>query len=211
MRKNKRWKVGIVVMMTLLSVSGCQAVEPEKRAYPLVVGIDWKEESYQVWMDLASLGKDTGQEKQGGEGQNTQILCFTGKNQEEILHAYEISQERYLDIGHVKAVLLGEGLIRQQEQLGKVLDGMEKENILGNSAYVFETSTLEAVMETDGKEVESLGEFLSGMYENRTGEEKREPVRMADLYRERKEQRVVICPQVTAAEGKLKVEWVDET
>lgn len=209
MRKNRRWQVEIVVMMVLLSVSGCQAVEPEKRAYPLVVGIDWKEGAYQVWMDLASLGKDTGQEKQGGEEQNTQILCFTGKNQEEILRAYEGSQERYLDIGHVKAVLLGEGLIRQQEQLEKVLDGMEKENILGNSAYVFATSMVEGVMETDGKEVESLGEFLSGMYENRTGEEKREPVRMADLYRERQVQRAVMCPQVTAAEGQLKVEWVD--
>lgn len=209
MRKNRRWQVAIVVMMVLLSVSGCQAVEPEKRAYPLVVGIDWKEGSYQVWMDLASLGKDTGQEKQGGEEQNTQILCFTGTNQEEILHAYEASQERYLDIGHVKAVLLGEGLIRQQEQLKKVLDGMEKENILGNSAYVFTTSMVEGVMETDGKEVESLGEFLSGMYENRTGEEKREPVRMADLYRERQEKRAVMCPRVTEAEGQLKVEWVD--
>lgn len=209
MRKNRRWQVAIVVMLVLLSVSGCQAVEPEKRAYPLVVGIDWEEGDYQVWMDLASLGKDTGQEKQGGEEQNTQILCFTGKNQEEILHAYEASQERYLDIGHVKAVLLGEELIRQQEQLGKVLDGMEKENILGNSAYVFATPMVEGVMETDGKEVESLGEFLSGMYENRTGEEKREPVRMADLYRERQEERAVMCPQVTAVEGQLKVEWVD--
>ena len=50
---------GVKLLFCLL-VSGfvfliaCQAVEPEKRAYPQVIGIDWQKEEqrYTVWMHM---------------------------------------------------------------------------------------------------------------------------------------------------------------
>ena len=63
-------RTGVKLLFCLL-VSGfvfliaCQAVEPEKRAYPQVIGIDWQKEEqrYTVWMHMASLAEDTGQGK----------------------------------------------------------------------------------------------------------------------------------------------------
>ena len=59
-------RTGVKLLFCLL-VSGfvfliaCQAVEPEKRAYPQVIGIDWQKEEqrYTVWMHMASLAEDT--------------------------------------------------------------------------------------------------------------------------------------------------------
>lgn len=69
-------RTGVKLLFCLL-VSGfvfliaCQAVEPEKRAYPQVIGIDWQKEEqrYTVWMHMASLAEDTGQRKQSAETQ----------------------------------------------------------------------------------------------------------------------------------------------
>lgn len=63
-------------------LTSCQVVEPEKRAYPQVIGIDWQEEeeNYIVWLHMASLTEDTGQSKQSGETQSGKELYFTGSD-----------------------------------------------------------------------------------------------------------------------------------
>ena len=102
-------RTGVKLLFCLL-VSGfvfliaCQAVEPEKRAYPQVIGIDWQKEEqrYTVWMHMASLAEDTGQRKQSAETQPGNELYFTGSDGAQIHTAYEATREQYLDIGHVK-------------------------------------------------------------------------------------------------------------
>ena len=72
----------------VLFLGGCQIVEPEKRAYPLVIGLDKRSEEYQVSLGMASLAVSTGQEKEGGEEQNNdsqQMIFLTGSSQEEIM------------------------------------------------------------------------------------------------------------------------------
>ena len=105
-------RTGVKLLFCLL-VSGfvfliaCQAVEPEKRAYPQVIGIDWQKEEqrYTVWMHMASLAEDTGQRKQSAETQPGNELYFTGSDGAQIHTAYEATREQYLDIGHVKAII----------------------------------------------------------------------------------------------------------
>ncbi|MBS6196438.1 MAG: hypothetical protein KH828_12775 [Clostridiales bacterium] len=168
-----------------LCFSGCQIVEPEKRAYPLVMGIDWKQEEYQIYLGMAQLAEATGQGKQGGEeqqGNGNGALVFSGNSKEEILEKYNKTRELYLDPGHVQAVIFGGGLTKDSERMSRVLKAMEQETALGNSAYVFGTEDPGAVFEQNGGQVQSLGEFLSGIYENRTN--RGQPAVLADLYRE---------------------------
>lgn len=183
-------RTGVKLLFCLL-VSGfvfliaCQAVEPEKRAYPQVIGIDWQKEEqrYTVWMHMASLAKDTGQRKQSAETQPGNELYFTGSDGVQIHTAYEATREQYLDIGHVKAVIFGTSLRENRERLREVLTGMESESSLGNSLCIFTTDSLSELSQAVEEQGISLGDFLTGLYENRTDSSAQEAVRLADLYR----------------------------
>lgn len=168
----KRMAAGGVGILLSLTAVGCQIVEPEKRAYPLVLGIDEKDGKFQVYFAMAGLAGITGQGKsgeedtQGGSGQGA--LVFSGTNARQIQEAYEKSQELFLDVGHVQAVIFSQELCEDTEKLVTVLENMEAVSTLGNAAYVYRAEDLEGVMGVNGNQVESLGEYLSGIYENRT-------------------------------------------
>lgn len=200
----------LLVMMT--GMLGCQIVEPEKRAYPLAVGIDRQEDGYRIYLAMAQLAKSTGQGKEGGEeqqGDGEGTLFFTGASKEEIQEIYGKTRELYLDPGHVQAVIFGEGMMRDEQQMKQVLLKMEGETALGNSAYVFGAYDLEEVLEQNGTRTESLGAFLSGLYENRTSQGN--PVTLSELYREiHNRGRVLKIPWITVKENQMIVDKTEE-
>ena len=163
-------RTGVKLLFCLL-VSGfvfliaCQAVEPEKRAYPQVIGIDWQKEEqrYTVWMHMASLAEDTGQRKQSAETQPGNELYFNGSDGAQIHTAYEATREQYLDIGHVKAVIFGTSLRENRERLREVLKGMESESSLGHSLCIFTTDSLSELSQAVEEQGISLGDFLNGL------------------------------------------------
>ena len=61
MEKDKRKLLFGMAVLGLALLTSCHVVEPEKRAYPQVIGIDWQEEeeNYIVWLHMASLTEDT--------------------------------------------------------------------------------------------------------------------------------------------------------
>lgn len=207
MKKGKKIRRCLLLWGMTLFLAGCQIVEPEKRAYPLVIGLDWKEDIFQIYLGMARPAQSTGQGKEGGEQQYTgkNTLLLSGKNREEIQKLYDCTRELYLDPGHVQAVVFGNGLLRAERQLEAVLKTMEKDTSLGNSAYVFATENVENVMEQNGTTVESLGEFLTGIYEDRTVPEA--PVTLGRMYRElHNEEEIPELPGIKVGEGQIYVE-----
>ena len=62
----KFWKsciVSAIITILIPGLSGCQIIEPEKRAFPLVVGIDWQQGEYRIYLGMAQLAVSTGQGK----------------------------------------------------------------------------------------------------------------------------------------------------
>lgn len=169
----------IFVLVTLLS--GCQIVEPEKRAYPLVLGLDWDGEEYVVFLAMAQIAQSTGQEKTGSE-QDTGTLLLRGKDVRQIQEEYDTGQELYLDVGHVQAVVFGESLLCQKERMEMILGQLEQNHNLGNSAYVYSTDAMEALFAKNQTQITSLGDYLTGLYENR--QKKRMAPTLLDVYRE---------------------------
>ena len=92
----------------------------EKRMYPLALGIDGDQEGFTLTYAMADLKKATGQEKTE-EGGSEGALSITGKDFEEIEEIYNRSQEKYLDMGHLQVLVLGDRLIRER-QWGRVLE-----------------------------------------------------------------------------------------
>lgn len=198
----------LMLVCMVPGLGGCQIVEPEKRAYPLVIGLDWDGRDYQVYLGMAQLAKSTGQGKEGSgqqQGNGEGALLFTGASKEEILEQYGKTRELYLDPGHVQAVILGDGLVREEEHLTAVLGELEKDMALGNSAYVFAADDLEGILGQNGIQVESLGTFLTGMYENRTREGS--PVTLEEIYRELHNRgKVPAVPRITVEEDQIFVD-----
>lgn len=205
--KKRKGFFGMVFLLSL-ALTGCQIVEPEKRAYPLVVGLDWQEGQYQVYLGMAQLASSTGQGKEGGEeqqGTGTGALLLEGDSQEAIQKLYDSTRELYLDPGHIQSVIFGKGLLENQERLSGVLEMMETNTSMGNSAYVFAAEDVEAVLGENGTAVESLGQFLSGIYENRTRYEK--PVTLAGIYRDMHNQGTIpTLPQIRVQEEQIYVD-----
>lgn len=166
---NKGIIIGFFCVL-LSGMAGCGRVEPEKRAYPLTLGIDVIEGRYRIFLEMASLQEESGQGKEGSDAQVEQgnILMIDGVTKEEILEEYNRTQEKYLDIGHLKAIVFSKNVTEQPEKMKEVLAGLEKEEMVGNSPYAFWTKDMELLMRTSGEKVESLGDFLAGLYENRT-------------------------------------------
>ncbi|MGI6005882.1 MAG: hypothetical protein ACOX8E_00145 [Ruminococcus sp.] len=173
------------IMIILLGVlSGCGGVEPEKRAYPLIVSFDWKNEKYQVIYGMANLAVSTGQGKSGEEsGNSQQTVLFAGNSMEEILKMYNQTQEYYLDQGHIQAVILGEALLGNQKACQEILDYLESSPVIGDGAAVFSCEDPENIMELNGGRIESLGTYLTGIYENRPGGRSKEMVTLRKVYR----------------------------
>ena len=199
---------GMCLTGMVLVLGGCQIVEPEKRAYPLVIGLDKRSEEYQVSLGMAQLAVSTGQEKEGGEEQNNdsqQMILLMGSSQEEIMDEYNRTRELYLDPGHVQVIIFGKELLKDSEGMEKILAGMEKENSLGNSAFVFQANDPEQIVEMNGTEIESLGQYLTGIYENRP--EKQQPVLLSDVYMmyHRKESPEKIPELIPKPEGILEI------
>ena len=124
-----------------------------------------------------------------------------------------VALTRYVSLGSILAslcllvqvIVFGKKLLKDSESMEKILAGMEKENSLGNSAFVFQANDPEQIVEMNGTEIESLGQYLTGIYENRP--EKQQPVLLSDVYMmyHRKESLEIIPELIPKPEGILEM------
>ena len=166
MKKKKKTVLPVLCLSLLLS--GCSMIEPEKRAYPLVAGIEQEGKEYKVYLAMARLASSTGQEKSGGEAQpgaDHNVIVIKGKDKEETLAYYNKRYQLFLDPGHVQAVILDSKM--QQDTVEKIIREMEAETAMGTGASVFLTEQMQEVFSFHGENDVSLGKYLAGIYENR--------------------------------------------
>lgn len=206
-----KWKgwllLAVILLFAIWALGDFRIVEPEKRSYPMVIGLDWQAGQYQVYLVSASLSETTGQGKSGDEkqtGEGNGMVFLQGATEDEVRERYETERELYLDIGHVRAVVFGPGLLTDDEHYEKVLKRMEQDTALGNSAYAFRAEDVGRVLAANGNEVESLGAYLAGIYENRT--DTGDPRTLAKLYNQMHQgQMPQTLPLVTLSDQGLKV------
>lgn len=199
-------KNGLLVSLIIpFLLTGCVSVEPEDRAYPLAAGITGQEDSFLLYLDMASLNQETGQEKDEEKNQDTVML--EGASKKEIQEAYEEKHEKYLDMGHIKVIVFQKDFLEQEGSIG-MLENLEKDPAVGNGSYVFCSENVEAVFAQNEQSDTELAEFLIGMYENR--EKKKQPVTLANCCREYANTgKFPKLPQVEVDENGWKVEGLE--
>lgn len=155
----------ILCVVCAAFLCGCTGVEAEKRAYPQVIAVDTSEEGYEVIYGMPNMQAATGQDKSSGTSQPA-TLTFKGKNIPAIEREYNRTQEKYLDLGHVQVLILGQA-ITENHLWEQVFSSLKRNTSIGEDMYVFRTANIEQVMEYNGTQTDSLGNYLIGIYENR--------------------------------------------
>lgn len=158
--------MGIALIIQLL-LSACSGTGPEKREYPLVMAWDYDGENYEVIYGTADLSRITAQDKESDGESSASGLAFTGRTMEELRAAYDRSQQYYLDLGHVQAIIFSRRLTGERDAFRQLLESLEDDTVLGKNAYVFAAEEPGQLMEISAGQPDTLGEYLTGLYENK--------------------------------------------
>ncbi len=179
-RKRKFIKAGLL-FFPLLLLSGC-GISLEDRVFPLSMGVEYENGHYQVVYGIPQLSEVTGQSKEGGESGEEQALVYEGMTLQDAQERFDENQENYLDMGHIKALILGKKLLEDREAMGGLLGFLEENPAVAGNIYVFAAEDMEEVMSLEGQGTDSLGDYLTGILENTLEKKEKQAVVLQDLY-----------------------------
>lgn len=215
-RKKKAAAAAVVMLACSVTLSGCSGVEPEKRMYPLALGIDaagganavndteGTNAGFKLVYGMPDLPQATGQDKPEESG-SASVLAIQGSDFSEIEERYNRSQEKYLDMGHLQVLILGNDLIRSGKWR-KALEYLEQEKFVGENLYVFWAEDPEEVLAWKGRGGSSVGEYLIGILENRTSGQQKRGVTLREVYHGWYQADVLIwLPEIRVSEKEMEV------
>lgn len=191
----------VVLMICILTLSGCAGIEPEKRLYPLALGVEQSENGWKFIYGMPELPSAEGQEK---EETGNSALAITGEDFEAIEKIYNRSQEKYLDMGHLQVLILQNSLI-QSERWSELTGYLKKEPLIGENVYVFRTENLTELMDWN-KEGTSIGEYLPGLLENRIPDQEKNGITLRQVYHRWYESgELPVLPEIILQNGEIQV------
>ena len=184
-RRLKKAAGSVAALVLCLFLGGCAGVEPEERMYALALGIDAAPEGFAVTYGTPDMSEATGQEKPDENGR--EVLTVRGETFEEIQERYGRSQEKFMDMGHLEAIIIGRDLI-SDGRWEDVLSYLKKQPFVGEDIYVFQAENAEEILKWNGGQGSSVGEYLRGLLENDfSGKRKKKGVTLRTLYYEKYE------------------------
>mgnify|MGYP004509507065 FL=1 len=180
-RGHRRKKVAAAALLlaVCLTGTGCAAVEPEKRIYPLALGAGALENGFILKYAMPDMNVTTGQEKPDEDP--VSVLTIAGANFNEIEKIYNRSQEKYPDLGHLQVVILDENMLTEENRAA-FIHYLKQEEHVGEDVYVFRTHMFSEVFGWKGAQQSSVGEYLQGIQENRTSGQQKKGVTLREVY-----------------------------
>ena len=195
--------VGCILLMFITTCSGCAGIEPEKRMYPLALGINVFENDFVVSYGMPDLPATTGQGKEE-DGSERSVLTLKGSDFEEIYRLYDRSQDRYLDIGHLEVILMGDEIL-ESGRWETFLEYLKTEPLAGENIYLFRTKDPEAVLKWDSGGA-SIGDYLTGLLENRVPAQQKNGVTLRQVYHQwYQDGTLPALPEIRLADGEMEV------
>ena len=196
---------GCIFLILAMTCVGCAGIEPEKRMYPLALGIDVSGDDFVISYGMPDLPEATGQGKEEEDGNQT--LQVRGKSFEEIKSRYERSQEKYLDIGHLQILILSQDLT-ETDMWKDFFEYLREEPLAGENIYVFQTQEPEKLLgwKEGGT---SVGEYITGLMENRMDREQKNGVTLRQVYYQWYQNGTLKkLPKITLSEDQIQV-WLE--
>lgn len=178
-KKKSVFVKGAAILLCMLPLSGC-GVSLENRAFPLSMSADYKDGSFELIYGIPGLGEITGQGK--NQEEQPQAISYQGATPKEAEEAFNRNQKNYLDMGHMKIILLGKDLLENEDALFEFLNYLEEKPSVAGNIYVFSCEDTSGLMSFDGQGGESVGDYLTGILENNLEGKPKDAVTLQDLY-----------------------------
>lgn len=169
MRKNR---IAAFAFFLMFLLGGCESVELEQRSFPLAVGIDLQEKSDKeevkknliVSFDFPDLAQIS---EKGKTTETPMGMSLEGEDMYHVEKSYENNTNRILDYNHIKAVVLGTGLISDSKMLRNLLLTWEQqENAARNITLFVGSSSASKVLSLTEETEGSMGTYLEEMIES---------------------------------------------
>lgn len=197
----KKINVLLLVMASLLLFTGCSARELEDRGFPMAVGIDKEKDDIVITFDFPDLS-----ESEKGESPSQRPLSFSvqGGAYYEAQKAYENNTNKVLDYSHLKAIVIGEALLADDQALRELLAFLEQEELLARNISLFATSgkaadILALTEETSG----TMGKYLEQMVDAQKDFKENKVVTLGDLMNQWHNRNEVLLIPVLADNGNV--------
>lgn len=154
--------VGILLVAAAILLSGCKARELEDREFVQAMEIDLQN------------GKLV-----GGFGG----FLVEADTVEGLQKSYQDRIERFLDLGHVKVLVLGKDLIKEEEKLGQVMAELSQKLVLARNILVLSYNYEDGESYLNKLEEKGVvpGEYLSNLYKNNPYKKQKSTATLGDL------------------------------
>lgn len=198
MRRLKKVFVVLTGIVLALSLFGC-GILLEDRTFALSLAVDYKENEYFVWYGISDLSDEVSEEGENQVKEKTDV-GYRGKNLKEIKNEFLKSQENELDMGHLKALILGKGILEDTDAYQKLLKYLEEQPAVASNVLVFRCEDIEALMQAEKEQETPLGIYLTKMQENKSFL----PVKLQEVYRLwYNEAKQPVLPEIEIREEKI--------
>lgn len=180
-RKIRKASAAAAAVLVLFMLSGCASTEPEKRMYPLALGVEKTDGIFRLSYGMPDLSQTTGQDKPEEDG-GVSVLSVAGKDFAEIETVYTQSQQKYLDMGHLMVILISSTMEETNDGLPEFLEYLKQEPAVGENVYIFSAENPEEILKwNDGSS--SLGEYLTDLMENQKSSRQEDGVTLRQVYK----------------------------
>lgn len=179
----KKGTLFLFFICSMVLLGGCQVKGLEERMFPLAVSFDLSEEEMiEVIFTFSDVAMVTQSDKRIESEEANQLSKLTGEAIEDILELHYRSSDKYLDLGHVQAIIFGKDLISNQNKFKKVLQYLESNEVFARNVLLFiAEASVDEIMKVNGVTVDSLGDYLGQIYRDNPYLDKDESVTLGDL------------------------------
>lgn len=197
--KGRKVMTGIFFCCAAMLFSGCSTQELENRQFPLAMGVDQTGDSCQIsytFQDLSAVA-DENADAQGSTGFFIEDKdFFTGISQ------YANQTNKVMDYNHMKALILSESFVEDQEALSNFLQICAKEELIARNTLLFFAENAAQILTLDENLDSAIGAYLEEMMESREDYKLESAVTLGDLYNEaQNREQLLLVPVLKEAGG----------
>ncbi|QXM06784.1 Ger(x)C family spore germination protein [Crassaminicella indica] len=212
-----RLKLICIMLIVILTATGCwDKVEIDKRAFVVVICIDKfqpKEENgkkpidssknrYVVTIEYPNAGVIAG--KQDGEPKFT--YSSVGKSFYDTLESLSTRLGRKMQFRHIKAIILGEALAKDEKLFREILDAIERSPKIGRKVNLMITpGEAKDLLNTSTKDEPVLGLFIRELMEQNLRTSRMADADLGYILRSLHESRAAITPKIFSSKDEFKI------
>lgn len=174
---------GALFLMLGCLTSCSKTVEIQDREFVQALGVDYVNNeltAYYILPDLAAVSD------QGSTDSEKLLRTFSGTDFYSIEEQYKLSAPKKLDYSHLKAIIVGKGLIENATAYKQFINYIESNYEIAKNTYVF-------LVESDVKEIvdfnenveNGIGDYLDRLYKNNLVASEKEEISLGNLINEK--------------------------